>query len=88
MSVDQDRRRAARAPGQAPETAGTCDDLLVAYPTVDRGALRALAADDRARQHITIMTDSEAHLDVVDRAPGGLPAGRGDGVRGADRGPR
>src|SRR5215469_17137558 len=24
---------------------GTSDDLLVAYPTVDRGALRALAAD-------------------------------------------
>ena len=50
--------------------AGTCDDLLVAYPTVDRGALRALAADERARQHITIMADSEAHLDVVDRALG------------------
>ena len=26
--------------------AGTSDDLLVAYPTVDRGALRALAADE------------------------------------------
>ena len=50
---------------------GTSDDLLVAYPTVDRKALRALAADARARQHITIMTDSEAHLDVVDRALGG-----------------
>jgi D-serine deaminase-like pyridoxal phosphate-dependent protein len=50
--------------------AGTSDDLLVAYPTVDRGALRALAADGRARQHITIMTDSAAHLDVVDRALG------------------
>jgi D-serine deaminase-like pyridoxal phosphate-dependent protein len=50
--------------------AGTCDDLLVAYPTVDRGALRALAADGRARQHITIMADSEAHLDAVDRALG------------------
>jgi len=50
--------------------AGTSDDLLVAYPTVDRGALRALAADDRARQHVTIMTDCEAHLDVVDRALG------------------
>ncbi len=49
---------------------GTSDDLLVAYPTVDRRALRALAADGQARQHITIMTDSEAHLDVVDRALG------------------
>jgi D-serine deaminase-like pyridoxal phosphate-dependent protein len=54
--------------------AGTSDDLLVAYPTVDRGALRALAADEQARQHVTIMTDSEAQLDVVDRAlRGGHP---------------
>jgi len=50
--------------------AGTSDDLLVAYPTVDRAALRALAADEQARQHVTIMADSEAHLDVVDRALG------------------
>jgi D-serine deaminase-like pyridoxal phosphate-dependent protein len=49
---------------------GTSDDLLVAYPTVDRRALRALAADDQARQRITIMTDSEAQLDVVDRVLG------------------
>ena len=49
---------------------GTSDDLLVAYPTVDRAALRALAADDQARQRITIMTDSEAHLDLVDRVLG------------------
>ena len=50
--------------------AGTSDDLLVAYPTVDRQALRALAADDQARPHITIMVDSTGHLDVVDRALG------------------
>jgi len=50
---------------------GTSDDLLVAYPTVDRRAIQALAADDRARQQITIMVDSPAHLDVVDRALGG-----------------
>jgi D-serine deaminase-like pyridoxal phosphate-dependent protein len=29
---------------------GTADDLLVAYPTADRAALRALAADDAARR--------------------------------------
>ena len=50
--------------------AGTSDDLLVAYPTVDWRALRALAADAQARQRITIVIDSEAHLDVVDRALG------------------
>ena len=51
--------------------AGTSDDLLVAYPTVHRAALRALAADEAARRHITIMVDSAAHLDVVDQALGG-----------------
>jgi D-serine deaminase-like pyridoxal phosphate-dependent protein len=50
--------------------AGTSDDLLVAYPTVNRVALRALAADEGARRHITIMVDSAAHLDVVDQALG------------------
>jgi D-serine deaminase-like pyridoxal phosphate-dependent protein len=52
----------------AAERAG--DDLLVAYPTVDRAALRALAADERARSTITITVDSMAHLDVVDDALG------------------
>jgi D-serine deaminase-like pyridoxal phosphate-dependent protein len=50
--------------------AGTSDDVLVAYPTVDRKALRALAADEGARRHLTIMVDSAGHLDVVDRALG------------------
>jgi D-serine deaminase-like pyridoxal phosphate-dependent protein len=49
---------------------GTSDDLLVAYPTVDGGALRALAADEQARERITIMVDSAAHLDLVDRVLG------------------
>ncbi len=50
---------------------GSSDDLLVAYPTVDAQALRSLAADEAARRHITIMVDSPAHLDLVDRALGG-----------------
>jgi D-serine deaminase-like pyridoxal phosphate-dependent protein len=50
--------------------AGTSDDVLVAYPTVDRAALRALAADEGARQHVTIMADSAGQLDVVDQALG------------------
>jgi D-serine deaminase-like pyridoxal phosphate-dependent protein len=42
-------------------------DLLVAYPTADRAALRALAAreDDAA---ITLMVDDVAQLDVIDAA--------------------
>jgi D-serine deaminase-like pyridoxal phosphate-dependent protein len=51
-------------------TMDTSDDLLVAYPTVDNKALRALAADELARQRVTIMVDSAAHLDVVDRTLG------------------
>jgi D-serine deaminase-like pyridoxal phosphate-dependent protein len=50
--------------------AGTSDDLLVAYPTVNRAALRALAADEGARTHVTIMVDSAGQLDVVDRTLG------------------
>jgi len=45
-------------------------DLLVAYPTVDHTALRALTADDHARGLVTIMVDSAAHLDLVDAALG------------------
>jgi D-serine deaminase-like pyridoxal phosphate-dependent protein len=49
---------------------GTCDDILVAYPTADRVALRVLAADDSARRHVTITVDSAAHLDFIDDALG------------------
>ncbi len=49
---------------------GTCDDLLVAYPTVDHVALVALAADDVARRAVTIMVDSAEHLDLVDAVLG------------------
>ena len=50
--------------------AGTTDDLLVAYPTADRSALRALAADDAARQHVTVTIDSADHLDFMDATLG------------------
>lgn len=49
---------------------GTSDDIVVAYPTADHGALRALAADERARAAISIMVDSPEHLDLVDAALG------------------
>src|ERR1700722_6401206 len=49
---------------------GLSDDLLVAYPTADRAALRALAADDAARQHITVTIDSAGHLDFIDATIG------------------
>lgn len=46
----------------------TIDDVLVGYPTVDRAALRALAADERALARVTLMVDSLEHLDVIDAA--------------------
>ncbi|WP_278255974.1 alanine racemase [Nocardioides convexus] len=42
------------------------DDVVVAYPSVDRAALSALVASPRAASRITIMIDDAAHLDVVD----------------------
>ena len=51
-------------------SAGMSDDLLVAYPTADRGALRALAVNATARQHITVTVDSAAHLDFIDATLG------------------
>ncbi|MFB9567057.1 alanine racemase, partial [Saccharopolyspora hordei] len=49
---------------------GLSDDILVAYPTVDRGALRQLAADPAAAAAIALVVDSPEHLDVIDAAVG------------------
>jgi D-serine deaminase-like pyridoxal phosphate-dependent protein len=45
---------------------GLSDDIVVAYPSVDRGALAQLVASPSAAAHITLMVDDPAHLDVVD----------------------
>ena len=44
-------------------------DLLVAYPTTDRAALRALATGPHAAD-VAIMVDDVAHLDLVEAATG------------------
>ena len=44
----------------------TCDDVVVAYPTVDREALARLVASPSAAAHVTLMVDDVAHLDAVD----------------------
>lgn len=49
---------------------GICDDLVVAYPSVDRAALHRLATDAAARAAITLVIDSIAQLDFVDRVLG------------------
>ncbi|HET6939877.1 MAG TPA: amino acid deaminase/aldolase [Nocardioides sp.] len=48
------------------EEQGISDDVVVAYPTVDRGSLARLVASPSAAGHITLMVDDLAHLDVVD----------------------
>src|SRR6185295_14197704 len=43
------------------------DDLVVAYPTVDRRALRDLVHTE-ARSRVTLMVDCVEHLDAITRA--------------------
>ncbi|MBB2945090.1 D-serine deaminase-like pyridoxal phosphate-dependent protein [Actinoplanes lutulentus] len=52
--------------------AGVTDDVLVAYPTADRTALRELAADPSLAASIAIMVDHPSQLDLIDQtsAPG------------------
>jgi D-serine deaminase-like pyridoxal phosphate-dependent protein len=45
------------------------DDLVVAYPTVDRAALRELTHTS-ARERITVMVDCREHLDAIKAAGG------------------
>ncbi len=42
------------------------DDVVVGYPTADRGAIAALAADEAAASRITLMIDDLSQLDLVD----------------------
>jgi D-serine deaminase-like pyridoxal phosphate-dependent protein len=48
------------------EQEGVTDDLVVAYPTVDRAALGRLVASPAAADRITLMVDNPVHLDVID----------------------
>ncbi|PWU55928.1 alanine racemase [Micromonospora sp. S4605] len=50
---------------------GVSNDVLVAYPTADRGALAELAGDPALAAAITLMVDGTEQLDLVDavRAP-------------------
>ncbi|MGY1783622.1 alanine racemase [Geodermatophilus sp. SYSU D00698] len=54
------------------------DDVVVAYPSVDRAALRALVADPALAARVTLMADSPDHLDAVDAV---APAGSRPPVR-------
>lgn len=43
----------------------TIDDVLVAYPTADVAALRALATNETALSRVTLMVDSVEHLEFM-----------------------
>jgi D-serine deaminase-like pyridoxal phosphate-dependent protein len=43
---------------------------VVGYPSVDRSAIAALVADERACDRVVIMVDDIAHLDLVDQVAG------------------
>lgn len=45
---------------------GISDDVVMGYPSVDRGALRDLLADDEAKSAITLMVDNPTHLSLVE----------------------
>ncbi|HEX8632399.1 MAG TPA: amino acid deaminase/aldolase [Catenuloplanes sp.] len=47
---------------------GVTTDVLVAYPTTNRGALAELTADPALAHAITLVVDSTAHLDLIDAA--------------------
>jgi D-serine deaminase-like pyridoxal phosphate-dependent protein len=61
--------------GEAVWLSERIDDIVVGYPSADRAAIAALAADARAVERVTTMIDDEAHLDLMDAvAPPGKRA--------------
>jgi len=46
--------------------AETIDDVLLAYPTADRGSLRRLMESELLASRVTLMVDSVAQLDFID----------------------
>src|ERR671911_426502 len=41
------------------------EDVVLGYPSVDRGAIAALAQDERAAARVTLMVDDVAQLDLI-----------------------
>lgn len=44
---------------------GISDDIVVAYPTLDSGAIAELASDDAARAAICVMVDRREHVEAL-----------------------
>ncbi len=47
---------------------GTSDNIVIAYPTADQGALARLAGDAAAAAAVTVMVDCAEHLDMIEKA--------------------
>ncbi|MEJ3404635.1 amino acid deaminase/aldolase [Rathayibacter sp. YIM 133350] len=58
--------------------AESIDDVVVGYPTAERGALRRLATDPELAARVTLMVDSPAQLDLIDAV---LPPGQRESIR-------
>jgi D-serine deaminase-like pyridoxal phosphate-dependent protein len=58
--------------------ADTIPDVVVAYPTADRVALRSLGTDAKLASRVTIMIDSVEQLDLVDAA---ISPGKRENIR-------
>ena len=58
--------------------ADTVDDVVVGYPTAERGSIRRLALDPDLAGRITLMVDSPDQLDLVDSV---LPPGAREPIR-------
>ena len=58
--------------------ADVVDDVVVGYPTADRGSIRRLARDPDLARRITLMVDSPAQLDLIDRV---LPPREREAIR-------
>lgn len=53
--------------------ADSIEDVVVGYPSADRGAYQRLGTDERAVARVTVMVDGPGQLDLIDAA---IPAGR------------
>jgi D-serine deaminase-like pyridoxal phosphate-dependent protein len=58
--------------------ADTVDDLVVGYPTAERGGIRRLGTDPGLASRITLMVDSPQQLDLIDSV---LPPGQRETIR-------
>ena len=58
--------------------ADTVDDVVVGYPTAERGGIRRLGTDPALASRVTLMVDSPQQLDLVDDV---LPPSRREEIR-------